>query len=99
MEARLAVATIRDEVTVCGGVAGGGDTTQLSCGPIRVGGAALARHVRRPVGARANGGAVEAVQGTLSFEVSGMLPIVLEKLKERLTRTPVRTHNRIKSPR
>ena len=35
----------------------------------------------------------------MSFEVSGMLPIVLEKLKERLTRTPVRTHNRIRSPR
>ena len=33
--------------------------------------------------------------GDLSFEVSCMLPIALEKLKERL----VRTHSRIVSPR
>ena len=59
-----AVAAVRDGVTACGGVAGGG-TTQLSCGPIRVGGAALARHVRRPVGARAKGGAMEAVHPCL----------------------------------
>ena len=35
-------------------------------------------------------------QGALSSEVSGMLPIVLQKLKERLTRTPARTHSRIR---
>ena len=38
-------------------------------------------------------------QGTLSSEASGMLPIALEKLKERLTHTPARTHNRARSPR
>ena len=32
-------------------------------------------------------------------EVSGVLSTVLEKPKERLIHTPVRTHNRIRSPR
>ena len=32
-------------------------------------------------------------------EVSGVLLAVLEKLKERCTHTPDRTHNRIRSPR
>ena len=38
-------------------------------------------------------------QGTLSSEASGMLPIALEKLKERLIRTLARTHSRIMPPR
>ena len=35
----------------------------------------------------------------MSFEVSGALSTALEKPMERFIRTPVRTHNRIRSPR
>ena len=35
----------------------------------------------------------------MSSEVSGVLSTTLEKPKERLIRTPGRTHNRIRSPR
>ena len=35
----------------------------------------------------------------MSFEVPGALSTVLEKPKERFIHTPVRTHNRIRSPR
>ena len=38
-------------------------------------------------------------EGASERERERMLPIVLERLKERLTRTPARTHNRIRSPR